>query len=240
MKQQLKLVLAICVCAVVLGAGSALADKPVLGVAEFVNEVNGAHWWSSPEVGWELSGMLTNELAATGAFSMVERNKLEHVLNEQNLNASGRIAPGTGAKMGQLAGAQYLVMGTVTAFEEGTKKTGGGIGYKGLRLGGKKGESYIAVDLRVVNTTKGTVDYVRSVEARVKSKGISVGAYRGGWSGALAKEQKTPTGKAIRAMVIEASDYLVCAMVKQDSCMAEFDAKEARRRESSKKGIKLD
>ncbi len=234
------LVAAISVCAFLLGAGSALADKPVMGVAEFINEVSGAHWWSNPDVGWELSGMLTNELVATGAFSMVERSKLEHVLDEQNLAAAGRIAPGTGAKMGKLIGAQYLVMGTVTAFEENTKGTGGGIGYKGLRLGGKKGESYIAVDLRVVDTTKGTVEFVRSIEARVKSKGVSVGAYRGGWSGSLAHQQKTPTGKAIRAMVIEASDYLVCAMVKQDSCMAEFDAKEARRRESSKKGIKLD
>ncbi len=234
------LVAGIFVGALVLGAGSALADKPVMGVAEFVNEVSGAHWWSTPDVGWELSGMLTNELVATGAFSMVERSKLEHVLVEQDLAASGRIEPGTGAKMGKLAGAEYLVMGTVTAFEENTKSTGGGIGYKGIRLGGKKGESYIAVDLRVVNTTKGTVDFVRSIEARVKSKGVSVGAYRGGWSGSLAKQEKTPTGKAIRAMVIEASEYLECAMVKQDSCMGEFDAKEKRRRESSKKGIKLD
>ena len=238
---QQKLVLAISLCALLLGAGSALADKPVVAVAEFVNEVTGAHWWTgSSEVGWELSGMLTNEMAATGAFSMVERTKLEHVLNEQNLAASGRIAPGTGAKMGKLAGAQYLVMGTVTAFEEGTKGTGGGIGYKGLRLGGKKGEAYLAVDLRVVNATSGTVDWVRSVEARAKSKGVSVGAYRGGWSGSLAHHQKTPVGKAIRAMVIEASDYLECAMVRQDNCLAEFDAKEKRRRESSKKGIKLD
>ncbi len=237
---KIRLILAICACALTLGASGALADKPVVGVAEFINEVQGATWWNTPEVGWELSGMVTNEMAATGAFSMVERSKLEHVLNEQNLAASGRIESGTGAKMGKLAGAEYLVMGTVTAFEENTKGTGGGLGYKGIRLGGKKSEAYIAVDLRVVNTTKGTVDFVRSVEARVKGKGASVGAYRGGWSGNLAHHQKTPVGKAIRAMVIEASDYLHCAMVKQDSCMAEYDAKEARRRESSKKGNKLD
>ena len=229
------LVTVICGCAFLLGAGNALADKPVMGVAEFVNEVTGAHWWSNPDVGWELSGMLTNELAATGAFS-----KLEHVLDEQNLAASGRIEPSTGAKMGKLVGAQYLVMGTVTAYEENTKGTGAGIGYKGFRVGGKKGESYIAVDLRVVDTTRGTVEFVRSIEARAKAKGMSLGAYRGGWGGSLAHHQKTPVGKAIRAMVIEASDYLVCAMVKQDSCMAEFDAKEQQRRESSKKGIKLD
>lgn len=237
MKQ--RLVLCVGISLFVFGAGSAVADKPVMGVAEFTNEVTGNRWWN-PDVGWELSGMLTNELAATGAFSMVERSKLEPVLAEQDLAASGRVAKGTGAKIGQLTGAEYLVMGKVTAFEEGVKGTGGGIGYKGLRVGGKKGEAYIAIDLRVVNTTKGTVDFVRSVEARAKNKGFSVGGYRGGFSGSLAKHEKTPTGKAIRAVVVEIAGYLECAMVQQDSCMSEYDAKEAKRKESLKKGISLD
>ena len=210
-----------------------------MGVAEFKNNATGISWWRGG-VGWELSGMLTNELAATGAFAMVERSKLEPVLAEQNLAASGRVEKGTGAKIGKLTGAEYLVMGTVTAYEEGTKGTGGGIGYKGLRVGGKKGQAYLAVDLRVVNTTKGTVDFVRSVEARAKSKGVSVGAYRGGFSGNLAQHEKTPTGKAIRALVVEIAGYLECAMVKQDGCMADYDAKEAKRKESLSKGIKLD
>ncbi len=234
-----RLILSLFICAMALGAGSALADKPVMGVAEFTNEVTGMRWWNA-DVGWELSGMLTNELASTGAFSMVERNKLESVLAEQNLAASGRVAKGTGAKIGQLTGAQYLVMGKVTAYEEGTKGTGGGIGYKGIRVGGKKGEAYLAIDLRVVNTNTGTVDFVRSVEARAKNKGLSVGGHRRGLSGNLAKHEKTPTGKAIRAVVVEIADYLNCAMVKQDSCLGEFDAKEAKRRESLKKGISLD
>ena len=230
---------AVCALAMLLTAGGAFADKPVMGVAEFTNEVSGVHWWN-PDVGWELSGMLTNELAATGGFSMVERSKLEHVLSEQNLAASGRVDPSTGAKMGELVGAQYLVMGTVTAFEEGTKGTGGGIGFRGVRVGGKKGESYIAVDLRVVDSSKGTVEYVRTVEARAKSKGMSVGLYRGGFGGSLAKEEKTPTGKAIRAVVVEIAGYLDCVMVKQDGCKAEYDAKEAKRKESLSKGISLD
>ena len=233
------LVLVLCAAALVCVSGAAFADKPVMGVTEFTNEVTGLRWWN-PDVGWELSGMLTNELAATGAFSMVERNQLESVLREQNLGASGRVAKGTEAKIGKLTGAQYLVTGTVTAFEGGTSSTRGGIGFKGLRVGGKKGEAYVAVDLRVINTTKGTIDFVRTVEARAQSKGISVGAYRGGFSGSLAKESKTPTGKVIRAVVAEIAGYLDCAMVKQDSCMAEYDAKEAKRKESLKKGITLD
>ncbi len=237
----MKRALVLVVCAgMFLGAtGVALADKPVMAVTQFTNEVSGMRWWN-PDVGWELSGMLTNELASTGAFSMVERNQLESVLREQDLGASGRIQKGTEAKIGKVTGAQYLVTGTVTAFEEGTKGTGGDIGFKGLRVGGKKGESYVAVDIRVIDTTKGTVDYVRTVEARAKSKGIRVGAYRGGFSGSLAKEEKTPTGKAIRAVVAEAAGYLECVMVTRGSCLAEYDAKEAKRKESLKKGISLD
>ncbi len=230
----------ICVCTFVLGAGSALADKPVMGVADFTNDVTGVYWWSSRDVGRDLASMLTNELAATGAFSMVERTKLEAVLVEQDLAASGRVAPGTGAQMGKLTGAEYIVMATLTAFEENTKGTGGGVGYKGIRVGGNKGSSYLAVDLRVVNSTKGTVDYVRTVEARAKKKGMSVGLSRGGFSGALAKQEKTPTGKAIRAVVVEIAGYLECVMVRQDGCKADYDAKEARRKESLSKGISLD
>lgn len=218
-------------------AQNALAG-PAIGVAEFRNQTR-AHWWRTG-VGWELSGMLANELVSTGKFNVVERSKLEHVLREQDLGASGRVRHATAAKIGQLTGAKYLVMGTVTAFEHNTSSTGGGIGIGGFRIGGKKEEAYMAVDLRVVNTDTGELEYVRSVEARSTDTGMSFGVHRGGFSGALSQEKNTPVGKAIRAMVIEASDYLACAMVDQGSCMAEYDAKERRRRERTKDSINLD
>ena len=65
------------------GVAAARGDKPVIGVIEFKNE-SGAGWWSGG-VGWELAGMLSNELGATNAFRVVERSKLESVLAEQNL-----------------------------------------------------------------------------------------------------------------------------------------------------------
>lgn len=215
-----------------------LAAKPVVGVAEFKNQ-SGAGWWRGG-VGWELSGMLANELVATGAFKVVERKKLESVLNEQDLAASGRIRSGTGAKIGQLTGAQYMVMGTVTAYQENTASTGGGLSFKGISLGGKKKEAYIAVDIRVVNATTGELDYVRTVEATAKSGGMRVGLYKGGFGGALASEKKTPAGKAIRAVLIEITDYLACVMVDQDSCLDEYGAKERRRRDRTKGAIDLD
>lgn len=223
----------------VVGAGTAFAaDKPAVGVAEFKNE-SGAAWWRGG-VGWELSGMLSNELSSTGHFRVLERNKLGNVLEEQNLAASGRVRSGTGAKMGNVTGAQYLVFGTVTSYEENTASTGGGISFKGISLGGKKSEAYIAVDVRVVNAETGEVDYSRTIEGRSSGGGVSVGVYRGGVGGALAHEKNTPAGKAIRAALVEITDYLDCVMVVRGSCEADFDAKESKRRDSNRKALKLD
>jgi curli biogenesis system outer membrane secretion channel CsgG len=224
-----------------VGAGGAFAagdGRPSIGVAEFTNQ-SAAAWWSGG-VGWELSGMLSNELASSGDFRVVERNKLEKVLEEQNLAVSGRVAPGTGAKIGKLTGAQYLVTGTVTAYQENTSSTGGGLSFRGIGLGGKSSEAYLAVDLRVINTTTGDIDFARTVEGRSKSSGINVGVYRGGFGGSLAHEENTPTGKAIRAALVEITDYLDCVMVKRDGCEAEYRAKEQKRRDGDKKSLKLD
>lgn len=214
------------------------ADRPSLGVAEFKNETH-ASWWSS-DVGSDLAGMLTNELASTEKFRVVERQKLSHVLDEQDLAASGRIEKSTGAKIGKLTGARYLVFATVTAFDSHTAGTGGGLSFRGIGVGGKKEDAYIAVDLRVVDTTTGEVEYTRTVEGRASSYGMAGSVYRGGFGGSLGKYENTPTGKAIRACVIEISDYLGCVMVDRDSCMSEYAAKEKSRRDKTKKSIKLD
>ncbi|MGZ5450441.1 MAG: CsgG/HfaB family protein [Thermoanaerobaculia bacterium] len=220
-------------------AGTVMAsDKPTMAVSEFRNETSAGWWYGG--VGRDLAGMLTNELAGTGKFKMVEREKLAAVLDEQDLADSGRVNKKTGAKIGKLTGAQYLVVATLSAFEENTAGTGGGVSFRGISLGGKKEDAYMAVDLRVIDTTTGDVEFTRTVEARASSGGLNVGLYRGGFGGNLGKYSKTPTGKAIRAVIMEISEYLSCAMVDQGGCMDEYNAKEGARREKTKKAIKLD
>ncbi|HEY0787580.1 MAG TPA: CsgG/HfaB family protein [Thermoanaerobaculia bacterium] len=215
------------------------ADRPVVAVNEFRNNTTSAGWWYSG-VERDLADMLASELAATGEFKVVERKKLGAVLDEQDLAESGRVSQSTGAKIGKLTGAQYLIVSTVTAYEENTQGTGGGIAYRGVSLGGKKSDAYIAVDLRVIDTTTGEIEYARTVEARAGSGGVNVGVWRSGVAAGFEKYKATPTGKAIRAMTLEAVDYLTCAMVTQDDCMAEYRAKESSRRAKTKKAIKLD
>jgi curli biogenesis system outer membrane secretion channel CsgG len=224
------------VCLVV--ATAAFAQKPSIGVAEFRNETSAA-WWRTG-VGSELSGMLTNELAATEKFRIVERAKLGPVLEEQDLGASGRVSKSSAAKVGKLTGAKYLVFGTVSAYEEKTSGGGGGVSFGGFSVGGHKDEAYIAVDVRVVDTTTGEVEHTRTVEARSTSYGMHGGVYRGGFGGNLGKYENTPAGKAIRACLVEISDYLSCVMVDKDQCLQAFAAKEQKRRDTTKKSIKLE
>src|SRR5256885_9502073 len=99
--------------------------------------------------------MLTNELAGTGNFKVVERSKLSHVLDEQDLAASGRVNKASAAKTGKLTGAKYLVFATVSAFDTHTAGTGGGISFRGINGGGKKEDADMAIQLPVVGTTTG-------------------------------------------------------------------------------------
>jgi len=237
MMKKLQITIVIAITSLLLAA-PVLARKPTLGVTEFKNETS-AGWWHG-SVGWELSGMLANELASTGDFRVLERNKLESVLAEQDLGASGRVRQSTAAKIGKLTGAQFLVMGTVTSFEENTADTGGGISFGGFSIGGKKQDAYIAIDIRVVNSNTGEIDFARTVEGRSKSSGIHFGVNKGGFGGDLASQNKTPTGKAIRAAIMEVTDYLGCVMVYKDECMDDYKAKERHRRKRTKGAIDLD
>ena len=213
------------------------AGKPVMAVIDFTNHTSAGWWYAG--VGNELADMLTNELASLDKFKMVERKQLGAVLGEQDLALDGRVAKGSAAKAGKLTGAQYLVTGTVSAYEENTKGTGGGLRVKGIGLGGSKGEAYIAIDLRVIDSTTGEVFKTRTVEAHSSSKSIGVSLNKGSVGGNFGKMEKTPAGQAIRACLIEASEYLECVMVDKGGCEQEYAQKEKSRREKTKGKVKI-
>lgn len=58
-----------------------------------------------------LAGMLISELAQNPAARVVDREKIQDLLGEQNLGKDGRVDNATAAKVGKLVGARYMVMG---------------------------------------------------------------------------------------------------------------------------------
>jgi len=229
--------------ALALGASAgALAQngRPSVAVIDFTNDGSGATWFHG-DVGQQLAGVLSNELTSTGDFNVVERQKVNAVLAEQDFANSGRVRRGSGPHTGNITGAQYLITGTVTSYTENTSDTGGGVSFAGFHVGGGKSEAYVAIDLRVVDAETSEVVFSRTVEGRSTDSNVDVGGSTWyGLGGDFHHARNTPASKAVRAALAEASNYLDCAMVKRDGCMASFDAKEQRRRNSDKDALNLD
>jgi curli biogenesis system outer membrane secretion channel CsgG len=218
----------------------AKGDKIRIGVLRFTNQT-AAGWWNS-NVASELSDMLASELVSTKAFSVLERKEIDAVLGEQDLSASDRVSAKTKVKMKQLKGAQYLIAGTVSAYEEGVKGAGAGVRVGPVSLGGSKEKAYIAVDMKVVDTETGEIVDARTIEATAKGKALSAGLSLRNFSLGGGGYEKTPTGKAIRACIVYIAEYLECSMVKgeDDECMEEWDERDSRRKEKTKDAIDLD
>jgi len=218
------------------------AEKPRLGVLRFTNQVAGTSFWRwNNKIATELQDMLISELFSTNAFQVLERKEIGAVLSEQDLSASGRVSSRTLVKMKRIKGAKYLIAGTVTAFEMSSSK-GGKIRFKGLSIGGKKTKTYIAVDVKVIDSETGEIVDARTIEARAKGKAIAANLNLRNFGISGGESKKTPVGKAIRACIIYISKYLKCSLgkVKYPKCMKKWDKMEKKRRRKTMDTIDLD
>ncbi|MBI4652343.1 hypothetical protein HY745_13925 [Candidatus Desantisbacteria bacterium] len=67
-------------------------------------------------VGTGIADMMVTALVKTNKFMVIEREKLNKIMEEQQLGASGAITTQTAAKIGQLLGVNYIITGSVTEF----------------------------------------------------------------------------------------------------------------------------
>ena len=63
-----------------------------------------------------LQQILITELARNGSMRVVERSRLNELIQEQDLGASGRVDPNTAAQLGKLVGAKFMVLGGFVDF----------------------------------------------------------------------------------------------------------------------------
>jgi curli biogenesis system outer membrane secretion channel CsgG len=213
-------------------------DKPVLGVLKLQDETGAMPFQGG--VGRVLTNILTNELAARPVFTVVERRRLMAILEEQELALSGRLAPGEGAKIGQLTGADYLVMGTVTAFERDVERSGKRGFFGAMGAGTETTKSYLALDLRVVDTTTGEISFARTIEGKVSrtEKNVDFALGRAGFG--YESLSDPADAKVVRAAVIEVIDYLECVMVVKGGCEQAFAEKERLRVDNTRQAIEHD
>jgi curli biogenesis system outer membrane secretion channel CsgG len=157
-----------------------------------------------------IEAIVTDVMNQTGRFRLIERQELSSILQEQDLAASGRVAKPSGAKTGNVLGAQYLVQVVITDYEAKTSGTNSGIG--GLvtsripLLGGfgvKSGKGQVGLNFRLIDAETSEVMYTKQVQSVIKESGLTVGgaAFSGGGAlgGFFSNYSKTPIGQAVIA-----------------------------------------
>ena len=177
--------------------------KRTVAVADFNNKTDFLLQYGQVDVGGGLAAMLTTALVESGQFIVVERARLSSVLSEQELAAAG-MAP-HGSPMGQLLGAQLMIMGSVTEFSQSAKGKGFGIGFgsNGRRLGlaGRSRTGTVGLDIRVIDTVSSEVVASYSVRESVKAKAVGLNFADGDFNLSHSNFKKTPIGQAARKAI---------------------------------------
>ena len=169
------------------------------------------------DVGEGLSAMLSNELTKTGRFVVVERAALQDIIGEQQLGSKGLATAESAAASGKLMGAQILVRGTVTDFEEAKQGGGAQLSIAGgnLPIGGLLGRggstAHVAIDLRLIDAVTGEVidAYRAEAEAKASSTHFALQHVKTGVGIGTEQFNKTPLGKAALAAIREGIDHIV-------------------------------
>jgi curli biogenesis system outer membrane secretion channel CsgG len=130
-------------------------------------------------IGQGIQAMLVKRVAQDGKYTVVERRKVANIIKEQDFSASNRVKQGTGARVGQIRGANLTLMGDIVVFGRDDRRVGGAVGAivpgAGGIAGGSKSDAkaVVVLDYRIVDTE--TSEVVASGEARGESKRTSKG-----------------------------------------------------------------
>jgi curli biogenesis system outer membrane secretion channel CsgG len=187
-----------------------VALKRRIGVVDFQNKTA----YGQARLGTAASDILITELAKSGKFIVVERDKLEKIMEEQKLGMSGAIDANTAAKVGKVLGLNAIVTGTISQFGSGTE------GSEYLITQSKNQVVKCGVDIRVVDAETGQILYADSGSgvARKHSGGV-LGL------GTRTSYDETLEGEALRAAIVKFVNNIVAQVEKKPwSCrVAEVD-----------------
>jgi curli biogenesis system outer membrane secretion channel CsgG len=174
--------------------------KRRIGVVDFENKTT----YGANRLGTSASDILITELAKSGKFIVVERDKMDKIMNEQKLGMSGAIDPNTAAKVGKILGLNAIVTGSISQFGEETE------GSEYLITQSKSQVVKCTVDIRVVDAETGQVLYADSGSGLSKKH---TGGVLG--LGTRAGYDETLEGDALRAAIVKFTNNIVTQVEKK-------------------------
>ena len=167
-----------------------------------------------------IEAIVIDSLSQTGRFRLVERTELSGVLAEQDLATSGRVAKPSGAKTGNVLGAEYLVQLVVTDYESKTSGTDKGVGglltskvplLGGIKAGSSQGR--VGLNIRLIDAETSEITFTKQIEAVIKETNLAFGGAGligdVGLGGFMSQYAKTPIGQAVIAGINQAVFELI-------------------------------
>lgn len=172
----MKRLIAICVLVAVAAmignipvADAASGKKIKVAVFDFQNNSTWS-WWGD-RLGEAANDEFVTQLVNSGQFTVVERQKLQAILAEQGLGASGAVQASSAAKIGKLIGAQLIFTGSITAFS--IKRTGASF----MGVGANTAKADSKLDVRMIDTSTGEILMVATGEGHKTTGGVNIKSF---------------------------------------------------------------
>jgi len=152
--------------------------KPRVAVLEFVDKSTHAYSWY--HVGRAAQDMMVTALVRGDAFRVIDRERLQALMQEKNLSLSGDVDPKTAVRVGKLLGVEYVIVGAITEF--GVTNSGASVpGYGGLPSFSMRTQRMdAAIDARAINTSTGEIVWADTAKDSSSDKSIYVAGAGGG------------------------------------------------------------
>lgn len=155
-------------------------------------------------LGTSASDVLTTELVKSEKFIVVERTKMDKILQEQALQKEATIDQNTAVQVGKILGLNAIITGCVSQF--GVKEEGADY----LVTQHKRQKAEATVDIRVIDVETGQILYADSGKGIVERKlGQILGlGTKGGYD-------ETIEGEALRAAIVKFTDNIISQINKK-------------------------
>lgn len=148
--------LSVALAGLALTASAVIAQsKPTLAVLPFTNSALGASNKDLDPLSKGIADLLTSALASNSNLRVVERDRIQAILDEQKLAADGKLDNATMVKIGKIVGAKHVIAGVfITEVPKGAAA------------------ATMRINARVINTETSEVERLMLGDVTGKTDGI--------------------------------------------------------------------
>ena len=146
--------------------------------------------------------MMVTELDKAGVFDLIERERLDYVMEEIRLGQSGLMDPETAPEVGKIVGAQYTMTGAITLYHYSEKA--GGIVLPIIGGAAEAKTAYVVLEIRIIDNSTGRIVYTADQQGKAKREMKGFGAaYKGFYVGSFKRTYGGILGTATRDAVLK-------------------------------------